>query len=44
MCLPKDVAALAHTLQENELNFDLIESLKNDNEKFKTTTFSGMRK
>ena len=31
-------------LQENELNFDLIESLKNDNEKFKTTTFSGMRK
>lgn len=44
MCLPKDVAALAHSLKENGFNFDLIESIKQDNEKFKTTTFSGMRK
>jgi UDPglucose 6-dehydrogenase len=44
MCLPKDVAALAHTLKQNGLEFDLIDSIKNDNEKLKTTTFSGMRK
>ena len=44
MCLPKDVAALVHSLNENGLDFDLINSVKQDNEKFKLTTFSGMRK
>lgn len=44
MCLPKDVAALAHTLKQNGLEFELIDSIKNDNENFKSTTFSGMRK
>jgi len=44
MCLPKDVAALAHTLEKHDLDFDLINSIKEDNKKFKKTTFSGMRK
>jgi UDPglucose 6-dehydrogenase len=44
MCLPKDVNALASTLDKLELEFGLINSIDADNEKFKSTTFSGMRK
>ena len=44
MCLPKDVAALASTLQKLDLEFDLINSINKDNKKFDKTTFSGMRK
>ena len=44
MCLPKDVSALASTLKKLELDFDLIQSINDDNKKFKKTTFSGMRK
>jgi len=43
MCLPKDVEALVHTLRKNDLYFNLIDSVKQDNEKFKTTVFKGMR-
>jgi UDPglucose 6-dehydrogenase len=44
MCLPKDVTALASALKKLELDFELIQSISNDNKKFKKTTFSGMRK
>ena len=44
MCLPKDVTALASTLNKLEIEFELINSIGKDNEKFKATTFSGMRK
>jgi len=44
MCLPKDVAALANILKEHDLDFDLIDSIKTDNEKFSSTVFNGMRK
>lgn len=44
MCLPKDVTALAGILKKLELDFELIQSISNDNKKFKKTTFSGMRK
>lgn len=42
-CLPKDTKALIQILQENNLDFDLIESIKKDNQKFKTTVFDNMR-
>tara|TARA_B110000503_G_scaffold26175_1_gene41247 strand:+ start:2240 stop:3028 length:789 start_codon:yes stop_codon:yes gene_type:complete len=44
MCLPKDVNALAATLDKLGLEFDLINSIYTDNNKFQRTTFSGMRK
>lgn len=43
MCLPKDTKALALLLQDLGLNFDLINSIDSDNEKFTTTVFRGMR-
>ena len=44
MCLPKDVKAIANTLNGLGFDFDLINSIDRDNQKFKPTTFSGMRK
>lgn len=44
MCLPKDVKAIANTLKSLGFEFDLINSIDSDNQKFKPTTFSGMRK
>ena len=44
MCLPKDVKAIANTLSSLGFDFDLINSIDKDNQKFKSTTFSGMRK
>lgn len=44
MCLPKDVKALISILNDHNLNFNLINSIDQDNEKVKTTVFNGMRK
>jgi len=44
MCLPKDTQALALLLDQLGLDFDLIKSVHNDNNKLKTTVFDGMRK
>lgn len=43
MCLPKDTQAIAALLQELNLDYDLIQSIHNDNSKFKKTVFNGMR-
>lgn len=43
MCLPKDTQAIAALLNELDLNYDLIQSIHNDNTKFKKTVFNGMR-
>lgn len=43
VCLPKDTIALANLLKKLNLNFDLIRSIHNDNQKIKTTVFKGMR-
>ena len=43
-CLPKDTKALRNILKNNDLNFKLIQSIEDDNNKFKTTVFKGMRK
>lgn len=44
MCLPKDVKALATILKDLDLEFELINSLDKDNNKFNKTVFNGMRK
>jgi UDPglucose 6-dehydrogenase len=44
MCLPKDVNALSVILKEHNLDFELIKSVSNDNDKFLSTVFNGMRK
>ena len=43
MCLPKDTKALAAVLQDLGLEFELIKAIDQDNAKFPTTVFSGMR-
>ena len=43
MCLPKDVNALAHYLTTLGIDVDLFQAVHNDNTKFKTTVFKGMR-
>jgi UDPglucose 6-dehydrogenase len=43
MCLPKDTQAIAALLKNLELDFDLIKSIDNDNNKFKKTVFNNMR-
>jgi nucleotide sugar dehydrogenase len=43
MCLPKDTQAIASLIQELGLDLELIQSIHNDNEKFKRTVFNGMR-
>ena len=43
MCLPKDTQAIAALLQHLDLDFGLIQSIHNDNNKFKRTVFNGMR-
>jgi UDPglucose 6-dehydrogenase len=44
MCLPKDVKALDSILKDVGLEFDLINSLDKDNDRFNKTVFNGMRK
>jgi UDPglucose 6-dehydrogenase len=43
MCLPKDTQAIAALLNQLNLDFDLIQSINNDNNKLKKTVFNGMR-
>jgi UDPglucose 6-dehydrogenase len=43
MCLPKDTQAIAALIEELNLDYDLIQSIHNDNNKFKRTVFNGMR-
>ena len=43
MCLPKDTQAIAALLKNLDLDFDLIKSIDNDNNKFKKTVFNNMR-
>ena len=43
MCLPKDTQAIASLLKQLNLDFELINSVHTDNEKFKKTVFNGMR-
>jgi UDPglucose 6-dehydrogenase len=43
MCLPKDTQAIAALLKQLELDFELIKSVHNDNNKLKRTVFNGMR-
>ena len=42
-CLPKDTTALIEILKKHNLDFDLIASIDQDNNKFKTTVFDNMR-
>lgn len=44
MCLPKDTKALIQLIKNLGLDYSLIESIENDNNKFKKTVFKGMRK
>lgn len=44
VCLPKDTKALSSFVRELGLNLNLFETLDNENNKFKTTVFNGMRK
>lgn len=42
-CLPKDTKALSMFIKQMNLNYDLIDAIHNDNEKFNKTVFPGMR-
>ena len=42
MCLPKDVAAMAKLMEESSVSF--FENLIEENKKYRTTIFKGMRK
>ena len=44
VCLPKDTAAMASYVKELGLDLKLFETIENENKKFKTTVFDGMRK
>jgi len=43
-CIPKDVEQLIKTMKEKNIDFKLIETIKNDNDKLKKTVKPGMRK
>ena len=42
-CLPKDTKAWIQLLKDLDLNYELFSAVHNDNKKFKTTIFPGMR-
>ena len=42
-CLPKDTLALVTFVKELNLDLKLFETIDNENKKFKTTVFDGMR-
>ena len=44
MCLPKDTAAISAFVKDLELPIDLFRAIVEDNKKYKTTVFEGMRK
>ena len=43
MCLPKDTSALVSLIKELNLDVDFFNMVLNENEKYKTTVFNGMR-
>ena len=43
MCLPKDTKSLAYLCSKNNLNVDFFKCLIDENNKYKTTVFKGMR-
>ena len=43
MCLPKDVNAFIHYLSDTGISSEFLQAVHNDNKKFKTTIFEGMR-
>jgi len=43
MCLPKDTIAIASLMKNLNIDLSLIQSIHDDNEKFKKTVFNGMR-
>jgi UDPglucose 6-dehydrogenase len=43
MCLPKDVSAINYLFDKFNLDYSLLNSIQEDNKKFKTTVFNGMR-
>ena len=43
MCLPKDTIAIASLMKNLEIDLKLIQSIHDDNLKFKKTVFNGMR-
>lgn len=44
MCLPKDTAAISALVREMDLPIDLFRAIVDDNKRYKTTVFEGMRK
>lgn len=44
MCLPKDTKGLQKLIEKFNLNYQIIKSIDEDNDKFKKTVFKGMRK
>lgn len=44
VCLPKDTAAIASLVKELNLDMSLFDVIEQENKKFKTTVFDGMRK
>ena len=44
MCLPKDTKALQKLIEKLGLDYKIIKSIDEDNDKFKKTVFKGMRK
>lgn len=44
MCLPKDTKALQKLMEKLGLDYKIIKSIDEDNDKFKKTVFKGMRK
>lgn len=43
MCLPKDTRALSRLLKQLDLDYSIIDSIVEDNERFNKTVFNGMR-
>lgn len=44
MCLPKDTAAISALVKQLGLPIDLFQAIVDDNKRYKTTVFKGMRK
>lgn len=44
MCLPKDTAAISAFVKETGMPIELFQAIVDDNKKYKTTVFEGMRK
>ena len=44
MCLPKDVNALNYLIKKLNVDVDFFKNLSDENKKYKTTVFKGMRK